>query len=80
MNDSTTGERIIVNDAGIAGPYIIVPLDQLDDVCRLLKDHQISFEADEWAVSSDDEPLRTVVTLGRGTEARRIQQVLDQRC
>lgn len=78
MIDTTTGERLMVSHEGDAGPYIIVPLDQLADVCRLLDDADVAYSVDEAAISVEGEPFMSVINLGRGDTAKSVQQILDQ--
>jgi hypothetical protein len=79
MNDTTTGERLVVSDEGDGGPYIIVPLDQLADVCRVLDASKVLYSVDEEAVSLEGEPLLSVINLGRGVDVAAVQRALDQR-
>ena len=77
MIDSTTHARIVVSTDGDAGPYIMVPLDQLDAATQMLRDSGISFWVDADAISLDDKPAVAVINLGRGTDAGRVQRLLD---
>ena len=77
MLDSTTHERIIVFTEGNAGPYIMVPLDQLEAVKAMLHDNQVPFWVDADAISLDGKPEVTVVNLGRGANAAQVQRLLD---
>lgn len=77
MIDTSTGEKLIVSDEGVAGPYIIVPVDQLDEVCVLLDQHRIAYAVDESAVSADGDPLLSVINLGTRVRADAIQAILD---
>ena len=43
MNDSTTHARVAISTDGDAGPYIMVPLNQLDAVAEMLKTGGIAF-------------------------------------
>jgi hypothetical protein len=75
--DSTTQERIIVSSDGTAGPYLVVPLDQLEFVESMLREHQVPFWVDADAVSLNGKPEITVVNFGPGVDASRVQQLLD---
>jgi len=75
--DLTTHQRIIVSTDGDAGPYIIVPLDQLDAVELILKENNVSFWVDADAISLDGQPEVAIVNLGRGANATHVQQMLD---
>lgn len=77
MNDITTKQRLHVSTDGAAGPYIMVPVSQLDAVRRLLSQHHVPYTVDENAISIDDEPEVAVVDLGRSGDAKKVQQILD---
>jgi hypothetical protein len=76
--DSATHNRITVSTDGNAGPYIMVPVDQLDMVTALLRDNAIAFWVDADAISLDGKPEIVVINLGRGVDATRVQRLLDQ--
>lgn len=77
MTDATTHQRLRVSTDGTAGPYIMVPLSQLDSVRALLQGNGIRFRVDENAISLDGAPYVAVVNLGRGADAAAVQAVLD---
>jgi hypothetical protein len=77
MIDISTERPLYVSTDGTAGPYIMVPLDQLDAVRRLLDQHSIRYSVDEDAISLNDKPYVTVVDLGRGGDAPAVQTILD---
>jgi hypothetical protein len=77
MIDVTTRRRLHVSSGGTAGPYIIVPLTQLDPVRRLLDSHEVRYSVDENAISIDGKPEIVVIDLGFGSDAVRIQAILD---
>jgi hypothetical protein len=77
MTDSMTNERMIVNNDGTGGPYIMVPVEQLETVEALLRDNNVSYWVDTDAISLDGRPAVTVVNLGRGANEIRIQKILD---
>lgn len=77
MIDVTTKERLLVSTDGTAGPYIMVPLSQLDVVTRLLEAHGVSFWIEEDAISFDDAPYIAVVNLEHDARADAIQSLLD---
>lgn len=62
---------------GDAGPYIVVPVDQIDEVCALLDAHNISYWVDEEAYSFEGEPEVTFFNLKYGTDAAAVQKILD---
>jgi hypothetical protein len=67
--------RVRVNER--VGPDITVALDQLDAVCKLLKEHQIPHWADNFAVSLDGRPAVIVINLRDGTNPEVVQAILD---
>ena len=77
MTDVVTKKPLHVSTDGTAGPYIMVPLDQLDEVRRLLDQHSIRYSVDKDAISLNDEPYVTVIDLGRGADAAAVQTILD---
>ena len=77
MIDVTTKKPLYVSTDGDAGPYIMVPVQQIDDVRTLLDANNIPYWVDEDAISFDGKPEVTVVNLGRGSDAPRVQNILD---
>ncbi len=77
MTDIVTKEPLRVSTDGTAGPYIMVPLDQLHEVRQLLDQHSIRYSVDEDAISMNGKPYVTVVDLGRGADAAAVQTILD---
>ena len=77
MIDSTTQARITVSTGGDAGPYIMVPLDQLEAVEGVLRNRGISYWVDADAISLDGKPEIAVVNLGRGADVGQVQRLLD---
>jgi hypothetical protein len=78
MIDTATGERLRVSTDGTGGPYIMLPLTQLDEVRELLREQGISFWVDSHAISLDNEPLIAVINLGLDGDAARVQAILDK--
>ena len=70
-------ERIEVSVDGIAGPYIIIPLDQLERVETLLKSNSVGYWVDSGAISLDGSPYYSIVNLGRQGDGDFVQQLLD---
>jgi len=77
MNDMTTDKPLHVSTDGNAGPYIMVPVKQRDDVCGLLDANEISYWVDEFAISLDGKPAMIVINLSRDVDASRVQRILD---
>ena len=78
MTDATTNKRLHVSTDGTAGPYIMVPDQQLDAVLGLLRQHGIRCWADENVISLDGEPAVGVINLGPNGDANRAQAILDR--
>lgn len=53
MIDTTTHQRLLVSTDGGAGPYIMVPVSQLEKVTAQLDAHRVSYWVDEEALSLD---------------------------
>ena len=77
MTDSETGERIKVGNEGDAGPYILFPLDQLDDVRRVLDAAGIRYKVAEDAVGWGDGPVIATIDFGLDVDPEPIQRALD---
>jgi hypothetical protein len=77
MTDISTNKPLCVSTDGTAGPYIMVPLDQLDDVRRALDENNIRYWVDEAAISFNDKPFIATVNLGRAGNANSVQAILD---
>jgi hypothetical protein len=78
MTDTSTSERLRVATDGTAGPYIMLPLSQLDEVRELLNRQEIPFWVDSHAISLDGEPLIAVINLGLYGDASKVQAILDE--
>lgn len=78
MIDISTKKPLRVSTDGDAGPYVVVPVQQLDDVRRLLDAHHVSYWVDEEAISLDGKPEVTVVNFGRDAQPDAVQEILDQ--
>jgi hypothetical protein len=77
MIDATTKKRLQVSTDGTAGPYVIVPVPQLDEVRHVLDGRGIPYWVDENAISLNGAPEVAVINLGRGGDAEAVQAVLD---
>ena len=77
MIDATTDQLLRVSDDGMTGPYITVPVSQLDDLTRLLKSRGIGYDVDEHAIAWDGTPEVTDVNLDRHADAAAVQRILD---
>ena len=77
MIDVSTKQPLYVSTDGDAGPYIMAPVQQIDDVRTLLDSNNIPYWVDEDAISLDGKPEVTVVNLGHGSDAATVQNILD---
>jgi hypothetical protein len=77
MTDTATKTPIRVSIDGTAGPYIMVPTNQLDQVRNLLESNRVRFWVDHNAISIDGRVAVAVVNLGRDTDTRQVQTLLD---
>ena len=77
MRDSVTQERMVISSEGTGGPYVMVPLEQLDAVEAILRGSQISYWVDSDAISLDGKPEVAVINLGRGANEAQVQRLLD---
>lgn len=77
MIDATTANPLNVSTDGDAGPYIMVPVAQLETVKALLNANKVPHWVDEEAISLDGKPEVAVINLGNGSNPRRVQNLLD---
>ena len=78
MIDSQTRCKLRISTDGTAGPYLMVPVDQLPDVRAGLDRHKIPYWVDSFSVSLDGKPSVTVVNFGRSADAAEVQTILDR--
>ena len=77
MIDTATRMPLSVSTDGDAGPYIMVPVGQLDKVILLLDANNVSYWVDEEAISLDGKPEVAVINLGHGSNPATVQSLLD---
>ncbi|MDB5351648.1 MAG: hypothetical protein JWN86_2895 [Planctomycetota bacterium] len=77
MTDVSTHRPLLVSTDGGAGPYIMLPVDQLPHVQTLLDENRIRYWVDEDAISLNGKPAITVINLGRMGDAQSVQRLLD---
>jgi len=77
MIDATTQQEVRVSTDGNAGPYIMVPAEQLEQVTVLLAQNEVRCWADEEAISVNGEPEIAVINLDRDCDPAKVQQLLD---
>jgi hypothetical protein len=78
MIDEMTQSNLRVSNDGTAGPYLMVPVTQLDAILAVLDRHKVRYWVDADAISLDNEPAITVINFGRSGDAVRIQAILDE--
>jgi hypothetical protein len=77
MSDAVTQKPLRVSTDGTTGPYIMVPVSQLDEVRRLLDSRRIGYWVEENVISLDATPEIAVINLGREGDATAVQALLD---
>ena len=75
--DVLTEQPLNVSTDGTAGPYIIVPLSQLDQLKQLLKQNGVAFSVEKTGISLNGKPVDVVVNLELGANIEAIQRILD---
>ena len=75
--DCTTRKPLYVSTDGDAGPYIMVPVEQIDDVRKLLDANDVRYWVDEDAISLNGKPEITIANLGSAADPKRVQDILD---
>ena len=78
MMDQTTHKPFRIKSDEIAGPFLMLPLSELDRVRDALDRHSIRYWVDSEAISLDGKPAKIVINFGRTGDAERIQAVLDE--
>ncbi|MGD0767417.1 MAG: hypothetical protein ABSB42_04250 [Tepidisphaeraceae bacterium] len=77
MTDIETKRRLTVNTEGNAGPYLMVPLDQLPEVRNVLQQNGIGHVVAPDAIGLNGRPVIAIIDFGRSADVGRIQAVLD---
>ncbi len=77
MINSITNEPIQVDKIPGAWPYVRVPLDQLDQIKKLLDHAGFRYSVDKYALSSDGEPYTVDVSFDHRAEVAALQAVFD---
>lgn len=78
MIDQTTHKPFRVKSDEVAGPFLMLPLSELERVREVLDRHSIKYWVDSFAVAVDGRPPKTVINFGRTGDAARIQAALDE--
>ena len=77
MIDVTTGKPMRVSTDGGVGPFLDLPVSQLDEVCGLLDGGGVYYWVEEGFISIDDGPEMATIEFGRKGDATRLQALLD---
>jgi len=77
MIDTSTGDRLIVSTEGDGGPFIELPLSQVDEVRKRLGRAGIPYWVDSMAISIDSEPPMAMIEFSQHVDEGRIQSALD---
>ena len=77
MVDVTNKKPLRVSTDGTAGPYLMLPLDDVGRVKGLLDSHGIRYFVEENAVSLNGRPYVTLIDFGLRGDASSIQTILD---
>ena len=77
MIDTTTRQPLTVSTDGGAGPYIVTPVLQLDQIVALLAANQVVYWVDVELLSIDGKPEVAFINLGRGSNPTTVQHLLD---
>jgi hypothetical protein len=77
MIDVELQTRLVVHTEGTAGPYLMVPVQQLPQVEAVLTNARIPFHTSRDAVQLDGHDAIAVVDFGRLADAQTIQAILD---
>ena len=78
MIDEMTKTTLRVSVDGTAGPYLMLPLAQLESLVHRLELHKVRFWVDADAISLDGEPFVTVINFGKSGDPIQIQAILDE--
>ena len=79
MNDVATKKPLRVSREGLSqiGPYIWVSVEQLKEVEKLLRTHNLSFWTEDNSLSMDNGPYMTYIHFRLGEDPSPIQVLLD---
>lgn len=77
MIDTTTRKPVSVSSDGEVGPYVFLPLEQLEKAKALLDTNKVSYWIDEEVISFDGKPEVAVINFKTGTSQVMVQGLLD---
>ena len=74
-----SGWRMAVQPSRDGGCYLLVPADQIGDVCRVLRGADVPHSVDDIQLDGfTQEKLVRIEPDGRGEPGERVQQLLDE--
>jgi hypothetical protein len=77
MIDIETQTPLKISTDGDAGPYLMVPLNQLHEVRRVLERNGIKHVIEDDAIQWDDKPVIAVIDFDYHADVAKIQEALD---
>ena len=77
MINTSNQKPIRVLTAGTCGSYIMVPMDQLETVCELLRANDVPHWVGHYSISVNDRPAVVDVNLRLKVDPVRVQELLD---
>jgi hypothetical protein len=77
MIDLELNRQLTVHTEGDAGPYLMVPLQQLQAIREIFRIAGIGFSVSRDAIQIDGHDAIALIDFGRRADALRIQAVLD---
>ena len=77
MIDKTTAKPMRVKQEGRSGPYLTIPVEQVEEVKKVLDQARIRYWVAEIAISINGRPATTVVNFGKTMDPQAIQSELD---
>lgn len=77
MIDVELNDRLTVHTEGDAGPYLMVPIQQLAQVEAVLHNAHITYSLSRDVVQVDGHDADALIDFGRRADPARIQTILD---
>ena len=76
VTDTATNQPLVVQDHE-TGPYMIVPMTQVESVRQLLEANGVRFWVAHQSTSVNGKPYMSWVNIARGTDVKRVQAIFD---
>jgi hypothetical protein len=77
VTDTSTHKPIQVSSDAATGPYIMLPLSQVEQVHKVLEENDIPHWVDHHAVSVNGQPAVTMIYIRKGIDPHHAQALLD---